>query len=63
MGVVRVLGVLLVAACGAKAPAVVENVEQTPAPQPRAKLSRTVRMARPAIDVTWALPDFHDDLR
>jgi hypothetical protein len=61
---VRLAGVLLVAACGAKAPAEsLENLEHR-SPQPTRTLNvQVIRAARPDIDITWALPDFHDDLR
>jgi hypothetical protein len=60
---VRVLGVLLVAACGAKAPP--EPFESLP-PQPAsqsADIVRGVAMPRPEIDIAWTEPEFHEELR
>jgi hypothetical protein len=56
--------VLLVAACGAKPPPEsLENLETKPQRAADPVRHAIIRMARPDIDVTWALPDFHDDLR
>ncbi len=59
------LGLVLVAACGAKPPEPVDNAAPTapvkakPAPK---RLGRHAR-PRPAIDIGWLRPEFHDELR
>jgi hypothetical protein len=56
---------LLACACGAKAPVAVENVERS---RPRAgrvpdDYLGKANATRPDVDISWAVPDFHDELR
>jgi hypothetical protein len=62
---VRVLGVLVIAACGAKAPAEsLDNLELQRKPEAApAATARLVTAPRPAIDVSWSVPEFHEELR
>ena len=63
---VRPLVVLLLAsACGARPPAPIENADQPVGDLRRAgdAYERTAWKRRPQIDVSWLLPDFHDELR
>ena len=65
---VRRLGLLIVAACGAKAPQPSRGVDNagvaTPTAKKRAfKNPRYVSAPRPDIDMTGVLPDFHEELR
>ncbi len=63
---VRPLVVLLLAsACGARPPALIENADQPVGDLRRAgdAYERTAWKRRPQIDVSWLLPDFHDELR
>ncbi|HEX5058405.1 MAG TPA: hypothetical protein VFV99_03550 [Kofleriaceae bacterium] len=60
----RWLGIVLVAACGAKAPPKVENAQFTaPAPNNLTYRPLTIAMRRPAIDLTVVMPEFHEELR
>src|SRR6185503_18531607 len=63
---VRWLGVMLVAACGAKAPLAILKNEPAPIESTITREKWKVRFAeapRPTIDVDQYLPDFHDELR
>ncbi|HEY5924553.1 MAG TPA: hypothetical protein VIV11_22900 [Kofleriaceae bacterium] len=59
---VRWIGVVLVAGCFGKAPPAVENtgVVRT---EPASRLTYRVFSPRPALDMSWLVPDFHEELR
>jgi hypothetical protein len=55
--------VLVIAACGARAPVAVENAEQPQQAPRRSRITSGERAPRPDIDVSWSVPDFHEELR
>lgn len=60
----RGAGLLLIAACGAKAPAEsLDNLQPQPPPTSPSHVVHAVAVRRPAIDISWLLPDFHEELR
>jgi hypothetical protein len=61
---VRWIGLVLVAACGAKAPAEsLENLERTQRETGIVKRTAKASALRPEIDVSTYTPDFHEELR
>ncbi|HEY5945059.1 MAG TPA: hypothetical protein VIV40_06185 [Kofleriaceae bacterium] len=63
----RWMGLLVLAACGAKAPGLsVENAQQQQQQQQQRfawPMDPRVHEDRPAIDMSWLVPDFHEELR